>query len=201
MSNMIQDTPRWRAEGGEARRVDEYQLSKEALVFDIGGYKGDWADAIYRKFGCNVFIFEPIKQYAMIIRDRVAHSDKILTYDFGLSHETKECLISVEGDGSSIYKTGNRNELVKLVKIEEFVKGNFINAIDLIKINIEGGEYDLIDSIVDSKLIRRIGALQIQFHNFIIDADNRVIVAREKLSETHRCTYKYDYVFENWVMK
>ena len=34
-----------------------FELDKNSIVLDLGGYKGDWANEIYRRYGCNIFIF------------------------------------------------------------------------------------------------------------------------------------------------
>jgi hypothetical protein len=40
-------------------------------------------------------------------------------------------------------------------------------------INIEGGEYDLLDHIIDNNLFSRIRCLQIQFHEIAEDSEVR----------------------------
>ena len=36
-------------------RVD-YDLNSNSLVFDLGGYKGDWSDEIAARYCCNIYI-------------------------------------------------------------------------------------------------------------------------------------------------
>ena len=48
--------------------------------------------------------------------------------------------------------------------IVEFVDSEKITEIDLLKINIEGGEYDVIPRLLDTKMINKIKYIQIQFH-------------------------------------
>ncbi len=45
----------------ESMRHD-YPLSNKAVVFDVGGYRGEWAQIIYDRYKCEVYCFEPIFQ-------------------------------------------------------------------------------------------------------------------------------------------
>ena len=41
----------------------EYNLNKDSVVFDIGGFDGTWAHNIYSKYSCNILVFEPVKSF------------------------------------------------------------------------------------------------------------------------------------------
>ena len=98
-----------------------------------------------------------------------------------------------------IKKTGI-NSTIKLISIRQFLNDSGIDTIDLIKINIEGAEYELIEGIIDNKIHLKIKNLQIQFHDFFPDAKERVDILRKKLAKTHKPTYTYDFVWENWEL-
>ena len=70
--------------------------------------------------------------------------------------------------------------------------------VDLMKINIEGGEYDGLDKLVGTGLIKGIKSIQVQFHDFVPDAEKRVKDIHDKLQVTHIPTYQYEFVWENW---
>ena len=59
---------------------------------------------------------------------------------------------------------------IKIKKITDVIKELNIDKIDLMKINIEGGEYDLLFYLIEKKLIYKIDNIQIQFHNFVQEA-------------------------------
>ena len=48
----------FRRENGEAKRWD-ITLAPDDVVFDIGGFEGNWAAEIHTRFGCEVHVFEP----------------------------------------------------------------------------------------------------------------------------------------------
>ncbi|ARS38473.1 hypothetical protein CA265_01750 [Sphingobacteriaceae bacterium GW460-11-11-14-LB5] len=43
--------------------------------------------------------------------------------------------------------------------------------------------------------------LQIQFHDFVPDAGNKMYELRTLLSKTHHPTYLCDFIWENWLIK
>jgi hypothetical protein len=65
-------------------------------------------------------------------------------------------------------------------------------------VNIEGGEYELLERMLERGLTERVCDLQIQFHNFSPDAAERMAAIQRGLAATHRPTYQYRFVWENW---
>jgi FkbM family methyltransferase len=185
----------FRLDGDNTFRVN-YDLNENSIVFDVGGYVGSWSKKIYDKYGCNIYIFEPIKQFYNIIYNKYKFNDKIKCYNFGLSHQTRNAYFNVDSDSTSEHIGNNKNELVKIVNIMEFIKNENIKCVDLIKINIEGEEYPMLENISDNFSI--FNNIQVQFHDFIPNSKilrNDII---EKLKLTHIQTYCFEYVWENW---
>lgn len=69
------------------------------------------------------------------------------------------------------------------------------------KINIEGSEYELLDSLIKTGNIKRIRNLQIQFHSWIDDSSLKRENIRIKLCNTHYETYCFPFIWENWTLK
>jgi hypothetical protein len=83
----------------------------------------------------------------------------------------------------------------------EFFHRHSIESVDLVKINIEGGEYDLLDHLIAEGLIERIRDVQVQFHDFVPGAEARRAAIRHGLEATHVVTYDEPFVWENWRRK
>ena len=76
-----------------------------------------------------------------------------------------------------------------------------IEVVDLIKINIEGGEYDLLDEIIANNWLSKFKNIQVQYHDFVIDNPReRMEKIQKELAKTHQLTYQYDFVWENWKL-
>ena len=66
------------------------------------------------------------------------------------------------------------------------------------KINIEGGEFPLMEHIISCDKQAIVRQYQIQFHNFVENPVDRRIQISHALSETHMRTWCYTFVWENW---
>ena len=190
------------AKGDKTLRLD-YDLNKDSVVFDLGGYKGDFAENIYKKYAPNIYIFEPVKSFYSIIKKKFETIEKVKPYHYGLADVDKQLHISLTDDGSSVFiKESKKTETIQLKSLVEFVKNNNINIVDLIKINIEGGEYDVLESLLEENMITRFKNIQVQFHDFIIEnATERMENIQKQLAKTHKITYQFNFVWENWQLK
>lgn len=193
---------RWFKDNGDKTHRINYDLNKDSIVFDIGGYEGSWSSDILKKYNCNVYIFEPIKEYYDIIVGRFRGNNKVRVFNFGLSNKDEEVYISNSTASSSIHIEGNNKEKIILKNINAFIKNESLNSIDLVKINIEGSEYDLLDEVIKIGNQTKFINIQIQFHkNIVPNWDNRRNIIREELKKTHELTYDYSFVWENWKIK
>jgi FkbM family methyltransferase len=188
-----------KSNGDHTLRLD-YDLTQNSLVIDAGGYKGEWSKSIFNLYGCSIIIFEPVTRYFDIIEQKFIGNEKISVIKRGLSNEDKEILIFDSEDSSSVFWGDRESEKIQLAKFSSFVSTQRIKEIDLIKINIEGGEYDLLEDIIGSGLVNRISNLQIQFHRFIEGCQEKRDLIRKELSKTHSLTYDYEFIWENWKL-
>jgi hypothetical protein len=126
---------------------------------------------------------------------------KIKVFNFGLSNENGTMEINLNEDGSSVFLESKNKETIELRDIIFFLKEENVLHIDLMKINIEGGEFQVIPRILKSGYIDKITNLQIQFHDFIDNAIKQRDSIRDSLKNTHELTYDYYFVWENWKKK
>ena len=130
--------------------------------------------------------------------EKFKDKEKIKVYNFGISDEDKSIEIALLNDGSSFYINAENKILAKVVSFVKFLNENNIDNIDLIKINIEGDEFPVLKSLIDNDVIHMFKNIQVQFHQFIPDSVNLRNWIREKLTLTHKLTYDYEFVWENW---
>lgn len=194
-------SPWFKAKGDLTLRLNYDQLDEKSLVFDIGGYLGQWTSDIFAKYQCHVHIFEPIENHIRFIKDRFKFNEKINIHHFGLGGNSGEFMMSIDNDGSSLYTKQKDCETVVIKKASDFIRENNIEYISLMKINIEGEEYALMENLIEEGLISIIGDIQIQFHSFVPEAKARMQAIWERLSDTHVLTYQYEFVWENWTRK
>ncbi len=194
---------RWfKCRGDETLRLD-YALNQGSVVVDLGGYKGDFADAIHDKYGSTVYLFEPVREFYDGCNQRFAGNPKIHCFNYGLSDSRGIFSISEEADGSSVVKSSAVSGM-ETVRIESFAataRELGLAQIDLIKINIEGGEYDVLPAMIGSGWINKTRNVQVQFHNFIPGAVEKRNKIRVDLARTHVEIWCFPFVWESWRLK
>ncbi len=192
----------WYAIDGDHTLRLQYPLDASSIVFDLGGFQGDWASEIDQLYHPNLYIFEPVPDYARKIADRFANNPKIKVFPIGLSNESRKDTIYLNGNWSSSFQ-GNHSPAtqVQFIKADDFLTEQQVDRIDLMKINIEGGEYELLEYLLDKGFIGKVKNLQIQFHEFVPLAARRMARIQDRLSITHELTYQYEFMWENWRLK
>ena len=192
---------RWlRDRGDQLARLD-YALREDSSVWDVGGFEGQWASDIAGRFACRVDIFEPMPRAAEGLRRRFAANPKIAVHDFALGAADGRLKLALAGDASSLLPgavAGGSTVEVGVRDIAAYCAETGVGRIDLLKVNIEGGEYVLIERLLESGWIARVENLQVQFHDFVPDA----AVLRERLAarlaHTHERVWCYEFVWESW---
>jgi FkbM family methyltransferase len=198
-SEMEKTVAKWHeSDGDNTLRLSYDNLDENSIVLDLGGYKGEWTSHIFSKYLCTVYVFEPVSDFNRQINDRFRKNQKIKVFPFGLGKKNQEETIYLQSAATSVFKKRGKPEIIAIRKYDEFLKENKISKIDLLKINIEGSEYDLLEFIIENKLAEQITDIQVQFHSFVKDAFVRMKKIQSKLSETHSLTYQYPFVWENW---
>ncbi|MGJ0298312.1 FkbM family methyltransferase [Aliarcobacter cryaerophilus] len=190
----------WFKDDGDKTLRLNYPLNENSIVFDIGGYEGKFADEIFNKYQCTIYVFEPVDKFYKSICERFKNNSKIKVFNFGLSDKDEEMMISISDDASSIHKDADNKQKIRLKSINDFIIENKIQHINLMKINIEGGEFQVLPALIDSNFVANIENLQIQFHNFIPNSVEMRENIRKELSKTHQLTYDYYFVWENWKL-
>jgi FkbM family methyltransferase len=190
---------RWFRDHGDTTLRLNYPLSSDSIVFDVGAYRGDWSQAIMKRYHCNLFIFEPVPDFCQMLWSKFKDNLKAHVIMAGLYDHTGQQEITLGADRSSIfYEVSIQKIKIDVIDIAEFVAQNRISRIDLIKINIEGAEYRLLDRMIEQKVVQICTNIQVQFHLFYPNAVQLRDQIRAKLEKTHKLTYDYPFVWENW---
>ena len=80
---------RQQVDGDATLRLD-YPLAHDSIVFDLGGFKGQWASDIYSRYRSKIYVFEFVPAFAEKIRKRFTGNPDIVVYPYGLGTEKVE---------------------------------------------------------------------------------------------------------------
>jgi FkbM family methyltransferase len=139
------------------------------------------------------------------MRRRFARNPRIQVHEFGLAGSTREESLFPADAGSSIFldRIGKGDRIsIHLVRAQDFLDGLRLDRIDLMKVNIEGGEYELLEHLLETGWIEKIQNICVQFHEEVVPgALERMHAIQQGLARTHRQTFQFEFVWENWERK
>jgi len=183
----------WQRENLEHTRY-EYDLSFNDLVIDIGAYKGEWAERIYNEFRCSMILIEPTEY----IRSFPEHEGKVKIINKAASTHNGKLQFGGGAYYTSVFEQGTHEyECFDICSLLETC-----GEIALMKVNIEGSEYDILNHIIDNKQHLKIKNIQVQFHTIEgVPYERWYNEIAEKLSKTHELTWRTPFVWENWRIK
>jgi FkbM family methyltransferase len=205
MYNNTKEVQRWFADGGDDAMRYTYLLDESSTIVDLGGYKGNFADRIFKKYGSTVHVFEPVTEFYKECVAANLKNARVFVHHEGISAYTDgHANISITGDGSSVFalNTTAKSEKIRLKPIHYLFSPGGLNLskIDLLKMNVEGAEFEIIEALLRDGMAAKIRNLQVQFHPFVPNAEERLSLIHEKLRKTHRLTFNYRFVWENWTI-
>ena len=192
---------RWIQDRGDETLRVSYPIGPDMLVFDVGGYRGEWSARVAQMYDPQIYIFEPVPDHVDALRKRFDSNPKVAVFPFGLADRDERRPISREETSSSFVRKGAGSLEADIRDIVRFIEEKEIGRINLLKINIEGLEYALLEHMLRSGAVRSCVDIQVQFHPFLPDALERRADIRRGLRATHRATYNYPFVWENWRLR
>jgi FkbM family methyltransferase len=170
----------------------EYPLKPDDLVVDVGGYEGKFANEIRRRYGCRVWCFEPV--FHKEIRTKLHPDVELLAYGLGRGDYSQSFF--VKGDMTGAWAEG---EQIEVFVVD--VNGTLREPVALLKLNCEGGEYEILEAILDEGDPLLYDNIQVQFHSIFPDSEARWQKIRERLLVTHELTYDAPWCWENYKRK
>jgi len=195
MKILPSDSSEWYKDNGDSTlRINYPELKSNSVVVDIGARHGAWSDQIRFKYGSKIHCFEVVDEFCNELKNKGYDVYRKAVYD-----RSGQISIGVDDNEGSIYHDNNifQVECIKASDINDIIGES---QIDLMKINVEGAEYGIIENLINTGGIKTIKNLQVQFH--IIEGFKNIYENLAKhLKDTHEITWRYPFVWENWKLK
>lgn len=194
------------------RHLHHTYLNTDSTVFDIGGNKGEDAEAMIKRYHPGTYvILEPIKTLYSNLVKMFKSNDKVALYNFGLARKDDRFFVNVRGhggDATSIFD-GNDNGgscMLRVVNTTQFLLqvGVPCYEVDLITVNCEGCEFEIMEELISSGMIGQFRHVQFATHPTLAHlkkAPERYCEIQEKLKRTHKVSYQYKWCWESWTRK
>jgi FkbM family methyltransferase len=188
-------------QGNGYEKCHTYPLNSNSVIVELGAYEGVFAFEMFKRYGCFVYALDAVPQKKF--EEKIGNNSKIVSIPYGLSpsNEESQIKLSICGDGTSAYLNGSNMYVGILKPFQTFCADFKVQEIDLININIEGGEYDLLDYLIKENFVSKMKFIQIQFHLMIENYQERYDKIIANLSVTHIRLFHFPWVWESWTRK
>jgi FkbM family methyltransferase len=156
--------------------------NKDLIIIDAGGGFGNYS-ALINKITQNteIHIFEPLLNNYNFIKKRFIRNRNITVIKAAVSNKNMTKKIFYNAKKTELASLYNRSflvskskikysDLVKTIRLDEYIKKTVKKKIDLIKLDVEGSEFNCIMSL--SKIIKDINFIQFEFGG--CNADSRI---------------------------
>lgn len=178
----------------------DLDIGRGSVVLDVGAFRGDWTERIWERYHPVIHAFEPAPGAYQKMVARFEGIDRIHPHQYGLGGRTETASLTLNGPGSSFFDDPVEfgSVEVSLRDAAEALDELGLDEIDLLKVNIEGGEYDLLDRLDESGWLPRIRLVLVQFHEWHPQAYRRRRRNRQALRRDHREVWCYPWIWECW---
>jgi FkbM family methyltransferase len=194
-------------------------LTNSSIVFDIAANTGVWAEQLYNKYKPQMYCFEPQKFPYSVLSTKFGSNPDFHLFPYGVGARDRKFVLyttnKLGNDASEflepkrrrVNKEGKVNvEICNIKEFMQFTKDTNINHINLMALNCEGGEYEILEYLIEKDYIKNIYCFLISFHTppdgvKISNCDERTKNIRDNLSKTHVCEWDYPMMWEKWVRK
>jgi FkbM family methyltransferase len=187
--------------GGNEMLFANLPVDSDGVVLDVGGYLGGWTAEMSWRYGCRAIVVEPMPAFAEALRSRFSGNRRVEIVAAGLGAKDDVVPMTELADGSSAWREGGRRVAVPLTSVSRFFEEHGLTDVACMNINIEGGEYDVLEAMLTAELCRRVRCLLIQFHRVAPDSEPRRDAIRRRLAETHAERFDYEFIWERWDRK
>ena len=166
------------AHNGERFVVERLQAARLRLAFDVGANVGHWSEAIAGLWpDCRIHAFEVAPETFADLQARLAPlAARVSCHRLGLSDRAGPQKMYYFPDAPQLTTDTRRHAEQRSVEFEAelttldaFCRAEGIEAIDFLKIDVEGAEHRVLEGAVETLAQRRVKLLQFEYGAFSID--------------------------------
>jgi FkbM family methyltransferase len=185
----------------------ECPIKAHDVILDVGGYTGEWAEQMRSRYNALVHVFEPNPRLFDVLRGKLSSDPQVVLHPFGLAAANTTCRMSIAGMGSSVYSESPSERIamehvdIELRDVKEVFNELGLLEVALLKVNIEGGEYDFLSRLIACGLHTRCDCVRVQFHEWYTGSHRLRKRIVTELARTHDLEWSYPFVWESWRRK
>lgn len=163
------------------RKYDCYELNDLDVVLDIGANNGLFT-LLMLQSGCRkVYAFEPNKDSLVNLTHMFANNDKVAIVEKAVYINDSDLEFFIDPNNTTIgslseshlqtHGSSVQKITVPAISLKSFMKEHGVDRISLVKMDIEGAEYDIIEHLED-EVYDKVDSFLIEYHD---NTDRRVV--------------------------
>jgi len=153
--------------------IPDGSLQADSIIVDAGlGEDISFSESIIFELGCMVHGFDPTPKSIAYVKDRTCTKKNFFLHALGIAGSNRDSIFFLPNNSNhvsgSISESPHLGEIqiaVKLIDFEALLRIIGADKIDLLKIDIEGAEYEFLDSDSFLRNAHRVKILCIEFHH------------------------------------
>jgi len=163
--------------------IEKFKINKNDIIIDVGAHIGLFSLLASRScFTGKIFSFEPNNEnFDMLMQNIKSNKLKnIFPFNLAVSENTSNVKLFLDKDESahSIFQKNTSYVTVESISLQKIFDDNDINFCKILKLDCEGAEYEIIDSLPD-KYFEKIQNIIIEYHL----ADSKPELGKELISK------------------
>ena len=186
---------RFAGDGYDNLLYEKHELSQEDTVVVLGGYKGKSIEIWRANYNCRVVAYEPIPEFFEELESKFSEDSKVSLINAAVSDKDGELELTLADYGTSQFHQSEEKVIVASKEINKELEGIQPHPL-VLEINIEGGEYAVLERLITTQDVKNVKTLLIQFHNYGLQHEYARARIRLELSKTHYLEFNYDWIWE-----
>jgi FkbM family methyltransferase len=173
-----------------------FEVNEGDVVVDIGGNLGLFSYYSICKGAKHVYCFEPSPQcYNCIIEN--FNISNLTVEEAAVGAKDGEVIFNIDPESSinsSMFNSNKNSQTItcKSININNYIKINNINKIDYLKIDCEGAEYEIIESLDEQYLTNNIDKICLEYH---FNKDGKINTILDKLK---KCNFVVNFEYGDY---
>jgi FkbM family methyltransferase len=147
-----------------------FEIHDNDIIIDVGSHIGLFA--LYASQFCKkgkIFCFEPNQEnYDLLLSNmRLNNMANITSYNAAVSNSDMDVMLYLNADNTahSLHIPNSKSVKVKSLTLRSILDSNKLETCDYLKLDCEGSEYDIIESLPD-EYFKKIKKIYIEYHFF-----------------------------------
>jgi len=140
-------------------------------IIDIGAGLGDFAISIaYEHQGCQVYAYEPFPESFRLLEEniRLNSTSNVLAFSIAVGAQSGEMTLFATGEAVQ-HTTTNASRQADTISVQglcldDVLEGNAIEVCDFLKMDCEGGEFDILLNASEATL-QKVKNICLEYHN------------------------------------